>query len=134
MAAVRADADLGAGCLALLRRPPLRHHKLAPRISPGKTPDGVYGALAGCIAVRPGAGWHFALAVPASNLLAFVALCIVTVVFSIIGDLLESLIKRHSQAKDSGTLFPGHGGALDRFDSLFAALPIFVAGRQVLGL
>ena len=107
--------------------------KLAPSISPGKTTAGVYGALAGCALFALAFG-HFALAVPASNLLAFIALCIVTVVFSIIGDLLESLIKRHSQAKDSGTLFPGHGGALDRFDSLFAALPIFVAGRQVLGL
>lgn len=106
--------------------------KLAPNISPGKTTAGVYGALAGCALFALGFG-HFALSVPLAALAPFVALGVVTVVFSIIGDLLESLIKRHSQAKDSGSLFPGHGGVLDRFDSLFAALPIFVAGRQVLG-
>ena len=107
--------------------------KLAPNISPGKTTAGVYGALVGCTIYALGLG-HFAFAVPVQRLPIFVALCVVTVVFSIIGDLLESLIKRHSQAKDSGTLFPGHGGALDRFDSMFAALPIFVAGKLTLGL
>lgn len=107
--------------------------KLAPNISPGKTTAGVYGALAGCIVYALAVG-HFGFAVPPPRMPAFVALCLVTVVFSIVGDLLESLIKRHSRVKDSGTLFPGHGGVLDRFDSLFAALPIFVAGRQVLGL
>ncbi|HQW80495.1 MAG TPA: phosphatidate cytidylyltransferase [Pseudomonadota bacterium] len=107
--------------------------KLAPNISPGKTTAGVYGALVGCTFYALGLG-HFVFAVPAQRLLIFVALCIVTMLFSIVGDLLESLIKRHAQAKDSGTLFPGHGGALDRFDSMFAALPIFVAGKLILGL
>jgi phosphatidate cytidylyltransferase len=107
--------------------------KLAPSISPGKTTAGVYGALVGCTIYAFAVG-HFVFAVPLAQSVAFVALCLVTVVFSIVGDLLESLIKRHSHVKDSGTLFPGHGGVLDRFDSLFAALPIFVAGRQILGL
>jgi phosphatidate cytidylyltransferase len=106
--------------------------KLAPNISPGKTTAGVYGALIGCVVYAAAVG-HVGLDVPVQRLPVFVALCVVTVVFSIVGDLLESLIKRHSQVKDSGTLFPGHGGALDRFDSMFAALPIFVAGRQILG-
>lgn len=107
--------------------------KLAPNISPGKTTAGVYGALAGCVVYSAAIG-HVGFDVPLQHLPVFVALCLITVVFSIVGDLLESLIKRHSQVKDSGTLFPGHGGALDRFDSMFAALPIFVAGRQILGL
>ncbi|HWT15336.1 MAG TPA: phosphatidate cytidylyltransferase [Patescibacteria group bacterium] len=107
--------------------------KLAPNISPGKTTAGVYGALAGCTVYAATVG-HLAFDVAMPSLPAFVGLCMVTVVYSIVGDLLESLIKRHSQVKDSGTLFPGHGGALDRFDSMFAALPIFVAGRQILGL
>jgi phosphatidate cytidylyltransferase len=106
--------------------------KLAPNISPGKTRAGVYGALAGAV-VYAGLVGHFGFAISPSSLPTFIGLCLVTVVFSVIGDLLESLIKRHAQVKDSGTLFPGHGGALDRFDSLFAALPIFVAGRHLFG-
>lgn len=106
--------------------------KLAPNVSPGKTTAGVYGALIGCGVFAATVG-HFGLDVPAQRLLVFVTLCIVTVMFSIVGDLLESLMKRHAQMKDSGMLFPGHGGALDRFDSMFAALPIFVAGQTLIG-
>lgn len=106
--------------------------KLAPNISPGKTRAGAYGAMLGCTVYAAAVG-YFGFAIQGAALLPFVALCVVTAVFSIIGDLLESLIKRHSQVKDSGSLFPGHGGLLDRFDSMFAALPIFVAGRALLG-
>ena len=107
--------------------------KLAPNISPGKTRAGAYGAVAGCTVYAATVG-HFVFSIKLDALLPFIGLCIVTVVFSIVGDLLESLIKRHSHVKDSGSLFPGHGGMLDRFDSLFAALPIFVAGHVLLGI
>src|SRR5690348_12669445 len=106
--------------------------KLAPSISPGKTWAGVYGALA-CSAVIGLAGGWIAHAPPAL-LVGVIALALVTVVFSIVGDLFESLIKRHAGVKDSGALFPGHGGLLDRMDSLVAALPVFVLGKALLGL
>ncbi|TBR38757.1 MULTISPECIES: phosphatidate cytidylyltransferase [Dyella] len=106
--------------------------KLAPTISPGKTWAGVYGAfVAGALCAGIG-GWL--LDVRGGALAGLLVLSAVTVVASIIGDLLESLMKRHAAVKDSGNLFPGHGGLLDRLDSVFAALPVFAAGKLLLGL
>ncbi|MEO6075962.1 MAG: phosphatidate cytidylyltransferase [Dokdonella sp.] len=106
--------------------------KLAPTISPGKTWAGVYGALIGSalVAVLGGwllgeRGWEWAL---------LVLVAVFTVAVSIVGDLFESLVKRQANAKDSGTLFPGHGGLFDRLDSVFAALPIFVAGTALIDI
>lgn len=106
--------------------------KLAPTISPGKTREGVYGALicSGIVGLIGGA----LLKVPVDRLPAIVALALLTVLFSVVGDLFESLIKRHAGVKDSGALFPGHGGVFDRMDSLVAALPVFVLGKFLLGL
>lgn len=105
--------------------------KLAPQISPGKTRAGLWGALAGSIAFAAGIGaW---LGWEPRALVALVLLSLVTVLFSVVGDLFESLIKRHSNAKDSGQVLPGHGGVFDRFDSLFAALPIFGVGKILVG-
>lgn len=106
--------------------------KLAPQISPGKTWAGVYGALLTGALTVAGGGWL--LGVRDVRLLGLVLVGLVTVAASIIGDLIESLMKRHAQVKDSGTLFPGHGGMLDRLDSVFAALPVFALGKWVLGL
>ena len=99
--------------------------KLAVTISPGKTWEGALGAgmaalmfaLAGAAVLGVGARWPW-----------FVAICMVTVGFSIVGDLFESMLKRQCGMKDSGTLLPGHGGVLDRVDSLTAAAPIFLLG------
>ena len=106
--------------------------KLAPRISPAKTWAGVWGGigasllLAAAVAPLLGVAWT---ALPRLLLLVLLA-----AVASIVGDLFESLIKRHSGAKDSSALIPGHGGVLDRMDSLLAALPVFAVGKVVLGL
>ena len=106
--------------------------KLAPQISPGKTWAGAYGALVAGVLVTLLGGWL--LGVRGGQLLALVLLAAVTVSASIVGDLFESLMKRHAQVKDSGTLVPGHGGLLDRLDSVFAALPVFAAGLLLLRL
>ena len=107
-------------------------NKLAPRISPGKSWEGIYGGLAACLllatVVLPllGLAWG---KLPALLALAFIAFC-----FSVLGDLFESLMKRHSGIKDSSALIPGHGGLMDRLDSLLAALPVFVVAKDWLGL
>lgn len=106
--------------------------KLAPQISPGKTWTGVYGAFVTSAAVAAVAGWL--LGVHDLRLLGLIVVTVVTVASSIVGDLLESLMKRHANVKDSGALFPGHGGLLDRLDSVFAALPVFALGKLLLGL
>jgi phosphatidate cytidylyltransferase len=106
--------------------------KLAPRISPGKTWAGAYGGFVGAALYALICG--LVIGLRGVDLLALMGLSALTVALSVMGDLFESLIKRHSGEKDSGQLFPGHGGALDRFDSLFAALPLFTVGKALLGL
>ena len=107
-------------------------HKMAPRISPNKSWEGFWGGLAGASLVAVfavkllGLGWD--------DLPVLVFLTIVAAMMSVAGDLFESLLKRHSGQKDSGRLLPGHGGMLDRLDSLLAALPVFMVGKLWLGL
>lgn len=99
-------------------------NKLAPHVSPGKTREGLWGALAvGLLWSFIGAAWLE----PASGIF-FVVWSVVTILFSVLGDLVESMFKRQAGVKDSGQLLPGHGGVLDRIDSLTSAAPIFVLG------
>jgi phosphatidate cytidylyltransferase len=105
--------------------------KLAPVVSPGKTREGVYGALAGALAAGLGLAW--AMAGSLASAAGLVLLCLITVVLSVVGDLYESLLKRTRGMKDSGNLLPGHGGVLDRIDSLTAAAPAFALGLALLG-
>jgi len=107
--------------------------KLAPQISPGKTWAGAYGALAAGILVAELGSWWL-LDVRDGQLVGLALLAAVTVSASIVGDLVESLMKRHAQVKDSGSMIPGHGGMMDRLDSVFAALPVFAAGVMLLHL
>ncbi|MFQ5469574.1 MAG: phosphatidate cytidylyltransferase [Gammaproteobacteria bacterium] len=106
--------------------------KLAPNVSPGKTWEGVLGALAITVLVAIVGG--LMLGVSPSGLIAFVLLCLVTVLFSIVGDLMESMFKRRAGIKDSGSLLPGHGGVLDRIDSLTAATPFYAMGLLLQGI
>jgi phosphatidate cytidylyltransferase len=109
-------------------------HKLAPQVSPGKTWEGLLGGLAWSLAVAGVAGvWLFELQ-GAAAWAPFLLLGAAVVLLSIVGDLGESLIKRQAGVKDSGTLLPGHGGMLDRIDSLLAALPAMALGLKALGL
>jgi len=102
---------------------------LAPQVSPAKTWEGVLGGvlLAGLCALA-GALWF------GQPVWAFVPLCLAVVGFSIVGDLTESLLKRYAGLKDSGTVFPGHGGIMDRIDSLTAAAPVLFLGLRLLGV
>lgn len=107
--------------------------KLAPAVSPGKSIEGVVGALAFTVVFSTSAA-YFSSHPPAIILLAAVGLSIVTVLFSIVGDLFESLLKREAGFKDSGNLLPGHGGLLDRIDSLTAALPVYAFTSMALSM
>lgn len=103
--------------------------KLAPEISPGKTVEGMYGAIVS--AVFCGIVLDLIFTVYNSNIIIasdFIFLSVITVLVSIYGDLFFSLVKRQRGVKDSGSLLPGHGGVLDRIDSLIAATPIFYGG------
>ena len=99
-------------------------------VSPGKTLEGLAGALAG-------AGTFGLLLVSLDFLggvgaVAGVGLCLGVALFSVAGDLFESYAKRAAGLKDSGALLPGHGGVLDRIDSLIAAAPVFLLGLLLL--
>jgi len=112
-------------------------HKLAPNVSPGKTWEGVYGGIATTTLVAFIAGLmlqdtiHMDLTIKQWVLL-FAATFVVTAV-SVVGDLVESMMKRHRGIKDSSNLLPGHGGVMDRIDSMTAALPVFALALSILG-
>ena len=102
-------------------------HKLAPQVSPGKTWQGFAGALAVAAVVTGVATWYF----QASPW--FPLVCFAAVLASVLGDLVESMFKRLADVKDSSQLLPGHGGILDRVDSVTAAAPVYAAGLLVIG-
>ncbi len=118
-------ADVGAYVFGRL----IGRTKLAPAVSPGKTWEGVTGGLVTAgVASAIAAQW---LDLPVARL---VGLGIGTALISVLGDLTQSMFKRNVGLKDSGKLLPGHGGVLDRIDSLTAAVPVFVFGLAALNL
>ncbi|GBU11496.1 CDP-diglyceride synthase [Enterobacterales bacterium] len=97
-------------------------HKLAPKVSPGKTWEGLIGGLLTSALIS----WLFGRYVPLNVVPATLLLCsVIAALASVLGDLTESMFKREAGIKDSGSLIPGHGGILDRIDSLTAAVPVF---------
>lgn len=106
--------------------------KLAESISPKKSVQGVVAALISTVIISMAASWFSQNA--AAVWIWGILLSLITVIFSIIGDLFESMLKREADLKDSGAILPGHGGILDRIDSLTAAAPIFVLGAILLGM
>ena len=96
-------------------------HKLCERISPKKSWEGFFGGLIGTLAVAFAVSYFAETQLNMTEWFGFAA---IVVIFGILGDLLESLIKRSIGVKDSGAIMPGHGGLLDRFDSLLLAAPI----------
>lgn len=103
--------------------------KLAPKISPGKTWEGVIGGLVAVVLLTLlRSVWVD------TDLAVFVPFCLAVACLSIVGDLTVSMFKRTAGLKDSGKLFPGHGGVLDRIDSVAAAAPLFALGLGWMGL
>lgn len=101
-------------------------------VSPGKTREGVYGGLFTCLLIAlAGALW---LGLSGVSMFYLVVLALFTGLISVLGDLFESMLKRHCGLKDSGNLLPGHGGVMDRIDSLTAAAPLFALGIQLMPL
>jgi phosphatidate cytidylyltransferase len=123
--AMIACADIGAYFVGVR----FGKHKLAPSVSPGKSWEGVIGAILCNIFFVTALAlyWHLSI----DELISFFWVTIIVVVFSIIGDLFESMLKRYSNIKDSGTILPGHGGLLDRIDGWMAAVPVFTLAYLV---
>ena len=106
--------------------------KLAPAVSPGKSWAGFWGGLACSVSFMAALWCVWPGGMPVS-LPAMLTLAAITALASVLGDLLESMVKRHRGIKDSSQLLPGHGGIMDRVDSLTAASPVFALGLMSVG-
>jgi phosphatidate cytidylyltransferase len=106
--------------------------KLAPNVSPGKTRAGLWGGLSSCALISLCFVFYLEL-----DLLTGVYLLLIAMLAglaSVLGDLFESMLKRHRGIKDSSQLLPGHGGILDRIDSITSAAPVFVLCLHLLSI
>lgn len=108
------------------------NRKLANRVSPGKTWEGTIAGIISSVVI--GVCYVIVSNEHFENYLIFIGIAMVTAIASVFGDLMESIVKRESGQKDSGHILPGHGGVMDRIDSLTAASPVFVFGLGYFGL
>ena len=122
--------DTGAYCVGML----LGRHRLFERISPKKSWEGVIGGVAFSIAGAFASHYWFDEFFQVPDLMTWVGLSVVVAVFATFGDLVESLIKRTVGVKDSGNIMPGHGGILDRIDSLLLVVPAVLIYLQLIKL
>jgi len=129
MVLIVATADIGA----YFSGKTWGRHKLAEVVSPKKTWEGFWGGLAACVVLAlllwsqlPNQQAHVSLA-------AVLVVALATALASVVGDLTVSMVKREAGVKDSGSLLPGHGGVLDRLDSLCGAAPVFALGLLLAG-
>lgn len=106
--------------------------KIAPKVSPGKSWAGLFGGVLAVVIWSWLAAGYFELS--GAMQIKFAVLGLIISLFSVVGDFTQSMFKRHVSMKDSGNIFPGHGGVLDRLDSLMAAAPIYVCGLYYLGM
>jgi phosphatidate cytidylyltransferase len=104
-------------------------HKLAAAVSPGKTWEGFAGGLMANLCLAGILAFMFQL-----NWLLLACIIVPTSLVSVLGDLLESMVKRHARVKDSGSILPGHGGILDRVDGITAGAPVFALAVLSTGL
>ncbi len=119
LAAIVCAADIGAYFVGKA----FGKSKLMPQVSPGKSWAGFWGGVASTSLLALIVGW--AATNEQLSVFALIAVSVVAGLASVLGDLLESMLKRHRGVKDSSHLLPGHGGVLDRLDSLTAAAPVF---------
>jgi phosphatidate cytidylyltransferase len=103
--------------------------KLAPRISPGKSWEGVLGGLTSVTLLAWLGSRYFNI-----DISVLIPLCLAVAMLSVVGDLTVSMFKRNAGVKDSGSLFPGHGGVMDRIDSVTAGAPLFALALSWIGL
>lgn len=108
-------------------------HKLAVLVSPAKTWEGFWGGVAACTLLAILLWYQLPERAAHIGMASAVAVILTTALASVIGDLTVSMVKRESGVKDSGSLLPGHGGVLDRLDSLCAATPVFALGLLLMG-
>ncbi len=129
MVVVVAAADIGA----YFTGKAWGKHKLAPVVSPAKTWEGFWGGVCSSLVLAVVLWWLLPDRVSHIGLGAVMAVTVTTALASVVGDLTVSMVKRESGIKDSGSLLPGHGGVLDRLDSLCGAAPVFALGLLLAG-
>jgi phosphatidate cytidylyltransferase len=129
MVIVVATADIGA----YFSGRQFGKHKLAVMVSPAKTWEGFWGGVMACVLLAVLLWYYLPEREAHISLAAIMAVTVTTALASVIGDLTVSMVKRESGVKDSGSLLPGHGGVLDRLDSLCGAAPVFALGLLLVG-